>query len=129
MSGYRSPSWARHDQHAWEERSGDPQLPDWLRVAALAYGKHRANGHANFGAGDVALVLGRIDYATGEVVPNANVSRAIKRAVKYGWLGRGSKSRCLIVPGHAIAGGIGNEYAPCPVHGSLSDASWRDSTH
>jgi hypothetical protein len=58
--------WAKHYQHAWEERSGDPNLPDWLRVAALAYGKHSANGHAVFGPGDLALVLGSVDPVTGD---------------------------------------------------------------
>jgi hypothetical protein len=35
-----------HRQQAWEERSGDPRLPRWMRVTALAYAKHRGNGHA-----------------------------------------------------------------------------------
>jgi hypothetical protein len=108
--------WAKHYQHAWEERSGDPNLPDWLRVASLAYGKHSANGHALFGPGDLALVLGRVDPTTGEITANDNVSRAIRTAVRHGWLARGSKARCLIVPAFAVDGGLGNAYAPCPVH-------------
>lgn len=108
--------WARHYQGVWSERSGDPSLPDWLRVAALAYGRHRANGHATFGAGRVALVLARVDTATGELTPSSNVSRAIAKAVEYGWLAQGSKTRCLIVPRHAVEGGVGHPFAACPVH-------------
>jgi hypothetical protein len=109
-------TWAKHFQHAWEERSGDPTLPDWLRVASLAYGKHAANGHANFSPGALALVLGKIDRTTGEITPNENVSRAISTAVDHGWLAKGSKARCLVVPPGAVGGGLGREYADCSVH-------------
>ena len=91
-------------------------MPDWLRVAALAYGKHAANGHAVFGPGDLALVLGRIDLATGEIAPNDNVSLAIRTAMRHGWLAKGSKARCLIVPAFAVEGGLGSAFAPCPIH-------------
>ena len=38
--------WARHYHETWQERAGDARLPFWLRVAALAYGSHTDNGHA-----------------------------------------------------------------------------------
>jgi hypothetical protein len=116
MSGQNS--WARHYQSAWHERSGDPRFPLWLRVSALAYGSHRANGHAMFKAGQVALVLSKIDPETGEVlVPDSgNVSHAIERAIEYGFLEKGSGTRCLVVPGHAIVGGLGSADEPCPQH-------------
>jgi hypothetical protein len=117
MSGYTNP-WTRHYQGPWEERAGNPRLPDWLRVASLAYGKHGANGHALFGPGEVALVLGEVDFKTGEIRTNQNVSRAIKTAVVHGWLAKGSKARCLIVPAHSIEGGMGSPWKSCPQHGS-----------
>lgn len=117
MNGRPEHPWAKHYQHAWAERSGDPNLPDWLRVAALAYGKHSANGHASFAPGDLALVLGTIDRETGELRPSRNVSRAIQTAVRYGWLATGSRTRCLVVPAFAVSGGLGSEYAKCQVHG------------
>jgi hypothetical protein len=40
--------WAKHYMYVWEDRSGDPRLPSWLRIVCLAYGMHKANGHANF---------------------------------------------------------------------------------
>ena len=113
MSGQKS--WSRHYQDVWEERAGDPRLPKWMRVAALAYGMHRANGHACFPPGAIALVLGKPNG--GDVVKEPNVGRIIKRAVEYGFLGEGSTSRCLIVPAHAIEGGLGSQHAICPMHG------------
>jgi len=110
--------WARHYQHIWEERAADPKLPNWLRVAALAYGRHSANGHAVIGRGRIALVLANVDTVTGEVTPldRGSVQRAIRTAVKYGWLAPESNSACLVVPGHAISGGLGRPRASCPQH-------------
>ena len=100
-------------------RSGNPNLPGWLRVAALSYGKHGANGHAPFAPREVALVLSKVDETTGQIVTptSSNVSRDIGIARKYGFLAPGSGSRCLIVPAHAVRGGLGNSLKPCPVHG------------
>lgn len=110
--------WARHFQHVWQERAGDPALPDWLRVACLAYGSHRANGHATLGQGHVALVLARVDVDTGVIAPlsRQNVHRAIRASVANGWLSQGSTSRCLIVPAHAVSGGLGSPTDACPQH-------------
>lgn len=47
--------WAKHAQIEWENRAADTTLPLWLRVACLAYGRHEANGHANFGRGWLAM--------------------------------------------------------------------------
>ena len=118
-------TWSRHYQHVWQERAGDAQMPYWLRVAALAYGSHRANGHARFKAGEIALVLGTVDTVTGEISPmdRANVQRAIRKATEFGWLTEASGSTCLVVPGHAIAGGKGNPFAPCPQHSRKADRS------
>jgi len=122
--------WARHFQHVWEERSASRSLPDWLRVACLAYGKHRANGHANFRPGEVALVLARLDETTGVVTALARqgVHRAIKVAVGNGWLGAGSTARCLIVPAHAITGGLGRAEDACPQHAPATSKARRPRT-
>lgn len=115
MSGQKP--WARHYQDVWEERSADHNLPQWLRVVSLAYGCHKANGHAMFGPGALAAALGKPDEQSGEMVPDPNPGRAVRVAVKYGWLDRRSTIRCLVVPQHAIAGGFGHPYAVCPMHG------------
>ena len=93
-------------------------FPGGYGVAALAYGKHAANGHASFAPREVALVLSKVDESTGEIItpPSSNVSRHIQTAVRYGFLARGSGARCLVVPAHAVAGGLGNAFKECAVH-------------
>lgn len=115
----RQNPWAKHFQAVWHERSGDRRLPYWLRVASLAYGSHAANGHARFRPGEIALVLGCVDPVTGEVRPldKHNVQRSIAKAIEFGWLDKTSGSLCLVVPGHAVAGGLrGRADAQCPQH-------------
>jgi hypothetical protein len=108
--------WARHYHEVWQERAGDDRMPYWLRVAAVAYGSHSDNGHARFKRGEVALVLGKLDPDTGEVVPFANVTRAIETAVAYGWLEPESFWGCLVVPAHAIKKGEHGRKPSCPIH-------------
>lgn len=109
--------WARHYQEPWHDDALNPRFPLPLRVAFLAYGTHRANGHAKFKQGEIAKVLGHLDDE-GHPVPadRRTVWRAIQQAVEYGLLAEGSKALCLVVPSHRIAGGIGDEHAPCPRH-------------
>lgn len=102
---------ALHQQPVWLERSEDPRLDLWLRVAALAFGRHRRNGHANFGAGEMADLLGAAPAA---------VSRAIREAKARGWIDGESHARCLVVPPHAVRGGLGHPNDPCRIHRRLT---------
>ncbi len=114
--------WARHYQHPWLERVAVRRYPDWLRVACLAFGRHRGNGHAPFRPGEVALILGTPDPQHPTcVIPldKHNLQRAIRSAVDNGWLAVGSGSTCLIVPGHAVTGGLGQPDEPCSRHGEV----------
>jgi hypothetical protein len=108
----RGNPWARHYQAVWHERVAHRNLPNWLRVAALAYGSHAANGHAVFKPGDIGIVLG----TPGCPIDKNNVQRAIRTAIENGWLSPLSGSTCLVVPMHAVAGGMGSPNQPCPVH-------------
>lgn len=111
--------WSRHYHDAWLSRAGDPRLPYWLRVTALAYGSHENNGHARFRRGEVGLILGSPNKTTGEIVPlhRSSVHRAIGEAVTYGWLEEGSFARCLIVPAHSIRrGSLKDPVKACPIH-------------
>lgn len=107
-----------HYQSVWHERTANRNLPAWLRVAFLAFGAHKANGHAQFKRGEIAEMLGHVDEESGEFRPahKSNVQRAIRAAVEAGYLAPGSSSMCLVVPAHAIEGGMGNPHAPCPLH-------------
>lgn len=110
-------AWARHFQDAWHDDSLNPKFPKALRVAFLAYGTHRANGHARFKTGEIAKVLSRVDE-TGTLIPAAynTVHRAITTAIELGLLDKGSTSLCLIVPNHRISGGVGDADDPCDRH-------------
>lgn len=99
--------WGQHYQSIWRERADDASLPLWLRVAALAYGTHRGNGHANFRPNGIAAILGK---------PADRISRAIADAKRRGWLAPESSARCLVVPPHAIRGGNGHPNEICAVH-------------
>lgn len=108
--------WARHYQDEWHRKAGDPRLPYWFRIAALAYGSHGYNGHATFKRGDIALVLATVDQDTGEIAPFENVGRAIRDAIEYGLLAPESFWGCLVVPAHAIKKGTHGRRSDCPIH-------------
>ena len=96
-----------------------PTLPLTTRVYALAYGTHRRNGHAPFKPGEIALALTTVNTDTGELyVPLAtNVTRAIRKAALYGFLSPQSGLRCLVIPVHAISGGmLGRDGEVCRQH-------------
>ena len=92
----RSPEnpWARHYQSVWHERTADDRMPLWLRVAFLAFGSHRANGHARFKPGEIAEVFGSVDAETGEIKSKDKheIQRAIRNAVTRGWLADRSRA-------------------------------------
>jgi hypothetical protein len=123
--------------YVWENRSADPRLPSWLRIVCLADGMHKANGHANFdrgtrwAPGHLALVLGEVDRATGEIHPahRNTVLDAIDKAVGLGFLAEGSNSACLIVPLHHVEMGVGNRHERCPVNHLRSAARQRLPGH
>lgn len=118
--------WARHYQDDWHRKAGDPRLPYWLRVSALAYGSHGYNGHAVFKRGEIALILATIDQNTGEITPFENVGRAIRDAVEYGWLAPDSFWGCLVVPAHAIKKGTHGRRTECPIHKKKQARSERE---
>lgn len=106
-----------HYQGVWLERAANPALPNWLRLASLAFGKHRANGHANFGVGQIAKLLAR-RTPDGQLKPlsDSGVSNAIRRAKELGFIANESHSRCLVVPPHAVTRGLGSPYERCRIH-------------
>jgi hypothetical protein len=112
-----------HRQAVWLERSADSMLPDWIRLSLLAFARHRANGHANFGSGEIGQLLAHT-ASNGERQPlsKSAVSNAIKRAKDKGWIDRESCARCLVVPPHAVSGGLGSVYEKCRLHAKPTPA-------
>jgi len=125
----RQNPFAMHYQLVWQGRSGDRRLPLWLRVVALAYGMHRANGHASFAPGQIAFALTTVDPDTGEAWKPTRqaVHRATRDAIEYGWLASRSSTRCLVVPEHAISGGLGHAWDTCKWHAQKGDSDARTS--
>lgn len=80
----------------------------WHQVWFLALSRVRKNGHANFEVGEIARLLG---------MSPSTVSHKISEAVGHGWLDPTSGARCLVVPAHAIRGGLGNIHDKCVIHG------------
>ena len=113
----RDNPFSMHRQAVWEERAADKSLPMWVRVAALAFGCHKANGHANFIEHPLKVLLGSPgEDGEWNCVDDSSISRAIAAAKKAGWIAEESNSRCLVVPHHAINGGLGHFYDKCSVH-------------
>jgi hypothetical protein len=110
--------WSGHYQGVWTERSQDPALDLWLRVVALAFGRHRANRHANFAMGELCKLLSK-PGSDGKPKPisTSAVSNAIALAKKHGFIAEESMARCLVVPAHAVGYGLGGEtWTPCRFH-------------
>lgn len=110
--------WTKHYQIEWENRAADPNVPLWARVVALAYGRHEANGHANFRRGQLSWIFGT-PAEGGKPFKRRNrdsIRDAINTCVKYGFLAEGSCMECLVVPYHSISGPMGDESKPCLVH-------------
>ncbi|QCX28081.1 hypothetical protein [Nocardioides jishulii] len=93
-------------------------------MAFLAYATHKANGHATFKQGEIGTALGRFDE-DGTFVPldRRAVWRAIQEAIDFDLLAPDSKTLCLVVPGHRISGGLGDEHAPCRRHPKRQSAT------
>lgn len=119
--------WTKHYQMGWENRAANPDLPLWLRIVSLAYGRHEANGHANFPRGSLAVILGTqpTDDAPFKRRDRGTIRNAIATAVRYGLLAEGSCSECLAVPSRVIEGPLGNAYKPCAVHEHKEDLKRR----
>lgn len=109
--------WTKHFQDAYLEDAANPNYPKVIRLMFLAYGTHKANGHARFKQREIANVLGHVD-SDGIFWPadRRTVNRVINQAVSWGLLAEGSKALCLIVPGHRIRGHRGEPDAPCDRH-------------
>lgn len=102
--------WSAHAQDHWLEFAGNPNFPDYLRVAFVAYGRHAANGHAKLEPNELAHYLVR----EGAVLPDRRtIRRAIQKAVDLDLLLPESRVLCLVVSGHHVQGGVGDPARRC----------------
>jgi hypothetical protein len=110
--------WPKHYREFWEKQAltTNPSIPLVVRIFSLAYGRHDANGHTPFGAGDLRRTL--IKSAPTAERPASlfsyrAINKAIKQAVDFGYLDAGSSQRCLIVPRGQIQYLQGDAFDPC----------------
>jgi hypothetical protein len=102
--------WSAHAQDRWLEFAGHPGMADHLRIVFVAYGRHKANGHARLGQGELAHYLVRKD---GTLPDRRTLWHALKKAVELGFLLPESRALCLVVSSEHVQGGTGNPDAPC----------------
>jgi hypothetical protein len=102
--------WSAHSQDGWLEFTGNPRFPDYLRIAFVAWGLHRANGHARLNPGELARFLVRPD---GTLPDRRSIRHSIDRAVEFGFLLPSSKALCLVVSTMHVQGGIGDPDRRC----------------
>ncbi len=114
-------TWSKHFHEAYLEDAANPKYPKAIRVAFLAYGTHKANGHARFKRREVGRLLGEFDQqGTFVDADRYAVNRAINTAIEYGLLSPGSNALCLIVPGHRIQGHRGDADKRCDRHRTVA---------
>lgn len=110
--------WAAHCQETYLTDALNPRWPGPLRVAFVAYARHKANGHAFLKQGELAklLPLGVGDDGLMVTPTRQTLNRWIAVAIEHGFLAEGSKLLCLIVPAHRVQGGKGDPAADCKRH-------------
>lgn len=102
--------WSAHAQDHWLEFAGNPNFPDYLRIVFVAYGRHRANGHARLDQGELVRFLVRKD---GTLPDRRNVRHSIDAAIKLGYLQPASRVLCLVVSSDHVQGGKGDPDKRC----------------
>jgi hypothetical protein len=107
---FGSDVWAAHRQGHWLEWAGSTEFPDHLRVAFVAFGRHRANGHARLEREELRYYLVRRD---GTLPDRRSVYRSVRRAADLGLIVDSSTALCLVVSSHDVQGGQGDADAPC----------------
>lgn len=102
--------WSAHAQDHWLDFAGNPNFPDYLRIVFVAYGRHRANGHARLDQGELVRFLVRKD---GTLPDRRNVRHSIDTAIRLGYLMPSSRALCLVVSSDHVQGGSGDPDKRC----------------
>ncbi len=102
--------WTAHAQDHWLDFAGNPNFPDYLRIVFVAYGGHRANGHARLRQGELARFLVRKD---GTLPDRRNARHSIDKAIGLGYLMPASRALCLVVSSDHVQGGAGDPDRRC----------------
>jgi hypothetical protein len=104
-------------QIGWEPQIANSDLPNWLRVFAVAMARSEANLHSPFESGELAELLGKTqrDGST-KAVDRRDLDKYVKRAVEKGFLDEASSVRCLVLPESRTACRRRGYQKPCAYH-------------
>ncbi|MCL3818548.1 hypothetical protein [Aeromicrobium wangtongii] len=110
------PPWIKSRRGGWESKASNLDLHQWLRVHALAMARMPGNRHVTFQPGELGQVLSVVDKKTGVLKPDKNIDRAVKDAIRFGYVHPASTTRCVrILKEDAAYPLFGQEDRPCPV--------------
>ncbi len=117
--------WSAHAQDHWLDFAGNPNFPDYLRIVFVAYGRHRANGHARLDQGELVRFLVRKD---GTLPDRRNVRHSIDAAIRLGYLMPASRALCLVVSSDHVQGGTGDPDRRCDRNHTVRSQPSKDVT-
>lgn len=86
--------WSAHSDAGLMAEAKNEALPLIMRLNSLAKSRVNRNGHAEFGPGEIASILG--------IGLRQNVTKLIKKAVSVGLLLEGSGQRCVLISGLVV---------------------------
>ncbi|MFI5496939.1 hypothetical protein [Actinoplanes sp. NPDC051859] len=104
---------SQNEAYRWAGEADQEALH--IRVVFAALGRMNSLGHAQFGFGELARLIGTV--AEGEVKARRrdSVSAAIKAAKKRGFIAPESNARCLVLRHYGFQKSTKDRW-PCPVH-------------
>ncbi|MER6525216.1 hypothetical protein [Streptomyces sp. NPDC001508] len=103
--------WGGVSQHEYRRMAQDPRYDNYLRVYFAALGWADRDGHASFGPGKLAALLGE----SGKALSKQSANAAVKRAKDLDLISPRSGVPCLVLPGHLFQKRSGAP-APCRIH-------------
>ena len=90
--------WAKLGRAFTQEQAMNAGCADWQRVAFAAWARVTRQGVAESAPDELADAAAKLNATTGELVPLSNARRAVRDAVRHGWLAEGSDTETLRVP-------------------------------
>lgn len=73
--------WLATPQAHWENQANYPDTPDWYRLWCLAAARAEPNLHAEFGKGQLAMLMGKEESGKFAPMGPSRLSNVIKQAV------------------------------------------------
>jgi hypothetical protein len=109
--------WLISKQLGWEAQITNVDLPNWLRIHAVAMARSEPNLHTPLETGELAKLLGT-KQSDGSIKPldRREVNRCINRAVELKYLDETSSVRCLVLRDDTMECRLQGYTKPCAFH-------------